>query len=153
MTTGEPPVADQRCKKPCRFAPQNRALPCNSKMARSAQAQILHGITPIGIGLRLTHDPMEWAALDSNQRLPPCETALLPTWIPTLEKRSEAWLTPVRYTMPPREASGPDKAPEYIKVLIIQIMPPYAIVCHHNGRQWVRLWLDAREVHLFPISE
>jgi hypothetical protein len=73
-------------------------------------------------------------------------------WIHTLEHKSKTWLTPVRYAVPSRYASGPSSGPQYVEVIIAEIMPPYAIVYHHNGRQWVRLWLDTREVHLRPTG-
>ena len=31
-------------------------------------------------------------------------------------------------------------------------MLPYAIVYHHNGRGWVRLWIDTRETALFAVE-
>jgi hypothetical protein len=74
-------------------------------------------------------------------------------WIYTLEHKSKAWLTPVPYTVATDDPSEPKTGPQYVEVRIARVMPPYAIVYHHDGRGWVRLWLDTREVPLFAIGE
>jgi hypothetical protein len=71
----------------------------------------------------------------------------------TLEPQSKAWLTPTRYVPVSHDAPPPNSEPQYVEVEIARVMPPYAIVYHHDGRGWVRLWLDTREVGLFPVSE
>ena len=74
-------------------------------------------------------------------------------WMSTLSRRSEQWLTPVRYALASPDASGPTAGPMYVEVTIARIMPPYAIVYHYNGHEWVRLWLDTREVRLLVIGQ
>ena len=74
-------------------------------------------------------------------------------WIYTLEHKSVAWLTPVRYRVASEDVPKSQSEPQYVEVTIARVMPPYAIVYHHDGRGWVRLWLDTREVPLFPVSE
>jgi hypothetical protein len=71
----------------------------------------------------------------------------------TLEPQSKAWLTPTRYVPASQDAPPPNSEPQYVEVEIARLMPPYAIVYHHDDRGWVRLWLDTREVGLFPVSE
>jgi hypothetical protein len=75
-------------------------------------------------------------------------------WMYTLEDPSRALLTPVRYAAAAADsASQPNPAQPYLEVVIARIMPPYAIVYHHDGQGWVRLWLDLRIVKLRPLSE
>jgi hypothetical protein len=74
-------------------------------------------------------------------------------WLYTLEDRPKAWLTPVQYTVVSEDAPQPSTGPQYVEVTIAKVMPPYAIVRHHDGRGSVLLWLDTREVHLFLTSE
>jgi len=71
-------------------------------------------------------------------------------WMHTLADSPETWLTPVRYA-PELPDDSKARLP-YLEVTITQIMPPYAIVYHHNGREWVRLWIDTRETRLFPVK-
>ena len=73
-------------------------------------------------------------------------------WLCTLEDKPRAWLTPVRYTAASESEFEPHAKPQYVEVVIAKVMSPYAIVYHHDGRGWVRLWLDMREVHLFLTS-
>ena len=40
----------------------------------------------------------------------------------------------------------------YLEVKVARVMLPYAIVSHHNGRGWVRLWIDTRETALFAVE-
>jgi hypothetical protein len=65
-------------------------------------------------------------------------------WMFTLEAEPRALLTPTQYMAP----SPSNRGPEYVEVQIARIMPPYAIVYHHDGQGWVRLWLDMRQVRL-----
>ena len=74
-------------------------------------------------------------------------------WVYTLEDVPKPWLTPVRYSVASVDASEPTMEPQYVEVTIAKVMLPYAIVCHHAGRGWTRLWLDTREVPLFLINE
>jgi hypothetical protein len=74
-------------------------------------------------------------------------------WMHTLEPESKAWLTPTRYMAALQNASAPNTEPQYVEVEIASVMPPYAIVYHHDGQGWVRLWLDTREVRLFRVSD
>jgi hypothetical protein len=74
-------------------------------------------------------------------------------WLRTLGDSSETWLTPVRYGLASQYASPPKSGAQYVEVRIARITPPYAIVYHHNGHEWVRLWLDMREVRLHPAGE
>jgi hypothetical protein len=74
-------------------------------------------------------------------------------WMCLLGRRSETWLTPVRYTMASKDASQPTAGPKYLEVTIARIMPPFAVVHHHNGHEWVRLWLDLREVGLYAVRK
>ncbi len=74
-------------------------------------------------------------------------------WLRTLGKTSETWLTPVRYGLASQYAAPPKNGPQYVEVRIARITPPYAIVYHHNGREWVSLWVDLREVRLHAASE
>jgi hypothetical protein len=73
-------------------------------------------------------------------------------WMYTLEANPKAWLTPVRYAAPSEDAFERNAGARWVEVTIAKVMPPYAIVCHHDGEQLVRLWLDTREVHLFPAN-
>ncbi len=34
-------------------------------------------------------------------------------------------------------------------VRIGKVMLPYVIAYHHNGRGWIKLWIDTREVPLY----
>ena len=74
-------------------------------------------------------------------------------WMPLLGRRAEMWLTPVRYTLASEDASQPTGGPKYLEVTVASIRPPFAIVHHHNGHEWVRLWLDLREVRLFAVRK
>ena len=74
-------------------------------------------------------------------------------WMHTLEPESKAWLTPTRYMAASHDAPASDSEPQYVEVEIAGVMPPYAIVHHHDGQGWVRLWLDMREVRLFAVSD
>ena len=74
-------------------------------------------------------------------------------WMYTLEPKPKAWLTPTQYMAASHNASESNSEPQYVEVEIARIMPPYAIVRHHDGERWVRLWLDTREVRLLPVSE
>lgn len=74
-------------------------------------------------------------------------------WMHTLDPDSKSWLTPTRYMAASNNISVSDGEPEFVEVEITRVMPPYAIVHHHDGHGWVRLWLDMREVRLFPVSE
>ncbi len=74
-------------------------------------------------------------------------------WMQTLDRHAEKWLTPVRYTMASQDASAPPGRPKYLKVTIARVMPPFAIACHYNGREWVPLWIDTREVPLVAIGD
>ena len=40
----------------------------------------------------------------------------------------------------------------YVEVKVARVMLPYAIVYHHNGHGWVRLWIDTRETALFAVE-
>ena len=59
------------------------------------------------------------------------------------------WLTPLHYTPRSDDERDPADAPQYLEVKIVKVMLPYAIAYHHNGRGWVKLWLDTREVPLY----
>jgi len=72
-------------------------------------------------------------------------------WLRTLGESPKAWLTPVRYA--PTPTADLKAGLPYVEVTILQIMPPFAIVQHFNGEEWVRLWIDTREVRLFPAGE
>ena len=74
-------------------------------------------------------------------------------WLYTLEPEPKAWLTPTRYMAASHNASVPNGEPQYVEVEIAKVMPPYAIVYHHDGQGWVRLWLDTREVRLFAVRK
>jgi hypothetical protein len=74
-------------------------------------------------------------------------------WMYTLEARPKAWLTPTRYMAASCNASMPNFGLQYVEVEIAKVMPPYAIVHHHDGQEWVRLWLDMREVQLFEVGK
>lgn len=74
-------------------------------------------------------------------------------WMRTLEPDSKVWLTPTRCGVPSHDAPVSSGEPQYVEVEIARVMPPYAIVHHHDGQGWVRLWLDTREVRLFAVSE
>jgi hypothetical protein len=74
-------------------------------------------------------------------------------WMYTLEPESKAWLTPTQYMVTLHNASESNSGPQYVEVEIARVMPPYAIVYHHDCQGWVRLWLDTREVRLFAVSE
>lgn len=74
-------------------------------------------------------------------------------WMHTLEPESKALLTPTPYMAAADNVSVSNGEPQYVEVEIAKVMPPYAIVFHHNGQGWVQLWLDTREVRLFQVSE
>lgn len=59
---------------------------------------------------------------------------------------SSRWLTPVHYALLSEDGLQPGCGPQ---VKIAKVMLPYAIVYHHNGRGWVKLWIDTREVPLY----
>jgi hypothetical protein len=59
------------------------------------------------------------------------------------------WLTPVHYTPLPDDPLEPEAGPQLVEVEIGKIMLPYATVYHDNGRGWVKLWIDTREVRLY----
>ena len=71
-------------------------------------------------------------------------------WMRTL-RNSSRQLTPVHYTPPP--ALEHATTPEFVEVEIAKVMLPYAIVYHHNGRGWVKLWIDTREVPLYTACQ
>jgi hypothetical protein len=87
------------------------------------------------------------------------ERALMPVgsparqWMYTLEDKPKAWLIPVRYAATTDDHSDHDAEPQYVEVTIAKLMLPYAIVYHHDGQGWIRLWIDTREVHLLPANE
>jgi hypothetical protein len=74
-------------------------------------------------------------------------------WMYTLEEKPKPCLIPLRYMPPAADHSSRDAGPKYIEVTIAKVTPPYAIVYHHDGQGWVRLWIDMREVHLLLASE
>jgi hypothetical protein len=74
-------------------------------------------------------------------------------WLYTLDGKPQPWLTPLRYLKARENASELNTGRQYLEVVIAKIMPPYALVDHHDGQGWVRLWLDMREVNLFLIDE
>jgi hypothetical protein len=74
-------------------------------------------------------------------------------WLCTLEDRPRKWLTPVRYPITSERRARPNTGRRYFEVTIARVMPPYAIVYHHDGRGWIRLWLDMREVDLRLTGE
>jgi hypothetical protein len=70
-------------------------------------------------------------------------------WMHNLRGGKRKWLVPVQYTPPSQDGSTPLDGRQYVEVNIAKLMPPYAIVYHHNGHGWVKLWLDTREATLF----
>jgi hypothetical protein len=74
-------------------------------------------------------------------------------WMYTLDPKPKAWLTPTRYIPASRNDSDSDKRPQYVEVEVAKVMPPYAIVHHHDGEGWVRLWLDMREARLYSVGD
>jgi hypothetical protein len=73
-------------------------------------------------------------------------------WVYTLDDVPKPWLTPVRYRAASVEAIEPTTEPQYVEVTIVKVILPFAIVCHHVGRECVRLWLDTREVPLSLLT-
>ena len=59
------------------------------------------------------------------------------------------WLTPVNYVPQSGDKREPAADPQYIEVKIVKVSLPFAVAYHHNGRGWVKLWLDTREVPLY----
>ena len=59
------------------------------------------------------------------------------------------WFTPVNYIPQSDDARNPGSEPQYMKVKIAKVMFPYVVVRRHNGRGWVKLWIDTREVPLY----
>ena len=63
-------------------------------------------------------------------------------------------LTPVHYyTLLSDDVWERGSRPQYVEVKIAKVMLPYAIVYHHNGQRWVRLWIDTRDVPLYSPSQ
>ena len=58
-------------------------------------------------------------------------------------------LTPVHYIPRPENVLTSGSGQQFVEVKIARLMSPYAIVYHHNGRGWVKLWIDTREVPLY----
>ncbi len=69
-------------------------------------------------------------------------------WLRVVRGGRKRWLTPLRY-LPPQHLLQSDKLPRYVEVGIGALMLPYAIVYHHDGRDWVKLWVDTRKVTLY----
>jgi hypothetical protein len=69
-------------------------------------------------------------------------------WMRVVGRGPKRWLTPLRY-VPLQYSLDLDKVPKYVEVGIGAIMMPYAIVYHRIGREWVKLWVDTREVALY----
>ena len=65
---------------------------------------------------------------------------------------ASGFLTPAHYAPLSQVGSHPEFGLEYLEVRVVKVMLPYAIVYHHNGRGWVRLWIDTRETALFSVN-
>ncbi len=61
-------------------------------------------------------------------------------------------LTPAHYAPLSQVVAHPECGLEYLEVRVVKVMLPYAIVYHHNGRGWVRLWIDTRQTPLFSVD-
>ena len=61
-------------------------------------------------------------------------------------------LTPLQFTPSSHRRSRLTSKMQHYEVKIAKLMLPYAIVYHHDGQRWVKLWLDTREVVLFEAT-
>lgn len=74
-------------------------------------------------------------------------------WMLRIDGGSKKWLLPLRYTPAADNYLELTGTPRFVRVKIARIMLPYLIVLHHDGRGWIKLWLDTREVGLFASNE
>ena len=72
-------------------------------------------------------------------------------WMRNLRDGSRV-LTPIHYVPRSRAVVHAQLGLRYVQVRVVKVMPPYAIVYHHNGRGWLRLWIDTRETALFAVK-
>jgi hypothetical protein len=72
-------------------------------------------------------------------------------WMRSLRTGSRI-LTPVHYAPLSQAVVHTQWGMLYVEVNVAKVMLPYAIVYHHNGRGWVRLWIDTRETALFAVE-
>lgn len=73
-------------------------------------------------------------------------------WMRNLRDGSRR-LTPAHYAPLSQAVVDSRFGLQYLEVKVVKVMLPYAIVHHHNGRGWVRLWIDTRETALFSVNE
>ncbi len=72
-------------------------------------------------------------------------------WMRNLRDGSRV-LTPIHYVPRPSALVHGQLGLRYVQVKVAKVMLPYAIVYHHNGRGWLRLWIDTRETSLFAVQ-
>ena len=72
-------------------------------------------------------------------------------WMRNLRDGSRV-LTPIHYAPLSHAVVHAQFGLRYVQVRVAKVMLPYAIVYHHNGRGWVRLWIDTRETALFAVQ-